>query len=63
MTLSDDVANDVQAMIETLWDKRIGRKIPETAEVALAGGAVEIEATFLYADLANSSKIAKSLRG
>jgi hypothetical protein len=39
MTLSDDVANDVQAMIETLWDKRIGRKIPETAEVALAGGA------------------------
>lgn len=48
-------------MIETLWDKRTGRKIPETGEVALAGGAVEIEATFLYADLANSSKIAKEL--
>jgi class 3 adenylate cyclase len=29
--------------------------------VALAGGAVEIDATFLYADMANSSKMAKEL--
>lgn len=61
MSLSDDVANDVQTAIDTLWSKRLGRKIPETGEVALAGGAVEIEATFLYADMAASSKMAKEL--
>ena len=59
--MSDDIASDVQSTIDTLWNRRIGRKVPETEEVALAGGAVEIEATFLYADLANSSMMAKEL--
>ena len=61
MSLSDDIASDVQTVMDTLWSTRTGRKIPETDEVSLAGGAVEIEATFLYADLANSSKMAKVL--
>jgi class 3 adenylate cyclase len=61
MALSDDLENAVQTIISTAWDKRDGRKVPETEEVALAGGAVEIDATFLYADLADSSKMAKEL--
>jgi class 3 adenylate cyclase len=61
MALSDDLTRDVQTIISTAWDKREGRKIPATEEVALAGGAVEIEATFLYADLADSSRMAKEL--
>jgi adenylate cyclase len=61
MALSDELADEIRTIISTAWDKRDGRKIPETEEVALAGGAVEIEATFLYADLADSSKIAKEL--
>ena len=61
MALSDDLAREIQTIISTAWDKRDGRKIPETEEVALAGGAVEIDATFLYADLADSSKMAKEL--
>lgn len=61
MALSDDLLQEIQGFISTTWNKRDGRKIPETEEVALSGGAVEIEATFLYADLANSSKIAKEL--
>lgn len=61
MALSDDLTRDIQTFISTAWNKREGRKIPETEEVALAGGAVEIEASFLYADLADSSKIAKEL--
>lgn len=61
MALSDDLAGEVQTIISTTWDKRDGRKIPGTEEVALAGGAVEINATFLYADLANSSRMAKEL--
>lgn len=61
MALSDDLTRDIQNFISTAWDKREGRKIPETKDIALAGGAVEIEATFLYADLADSSKMAKEL--
>lgn len=61
MALSDDLAREIQTIISTAWDKRDGRKIPDTEEVALAGGAVEIDATFLYADLADSSKMAKEL--
>lgn len=61
MALSSDLENEVRAIISTAWDRRDGRKIPQTEEVALAGGAVEIDATFLYADLADSSKMAKEL--
>ncbi|SSY68810.1 adenylate/guanylate cyclase domain-containing protein [Alcaligenes faecalis] len=61
MALSDELENEVRMIISTTWDRRDGRKIPQTEEVALAGGAVEIDATFLYADLADSSKIAKEL--
>lgn len=61
MALSDDLSGDVQTFITTPWTKRDGRTIPETEEVPLAGGAVEIDATFLYADLADSSKMAKEL--
>jgi adenylate cyclase len=61
MALSDDLSGDVQSFISTPWARRDGRKIPDTEEVPLAGGAVEIDATFLYADLADSSKMAKEL--
>lgn len=59
MTLRDEVLSDIQEIIGTLWSKRDGRQVPRTNDVALAGGAVEIDATFLYADLAASSKMAK----
>ena len=61
MSLSDNIASDVQTVIDTPWSSRTGQKIPDTDEIALAGGAVELEATFLYADLANSSRMAKEL--
>ena len=61
MGLSEDVSGDVQRIIRTLWNTRKGQKVPTTSGVALAGGAVELDATFLYADLAHSSKIAKEL--
>ena len=61
MSKSDEISNDVQATIDTQWNKRSGNKIPETENVSLAGGAVELDATFLYADLADSSKMVKEL--
>ncbi|WP_371194588.1 adenylate/guanylate cyclase domain-containing protein [Glaciecola sp. SC05] len=61
MTNIDELINDVQTIVNTEWNKRTGQKVPTTTGMALAGGAVELDATFLYADLANSSKIAKEL--
>lgn len=61
MSKCDEISRDVQNTIDTQWNKRSGNKIPNTEDIALAGGAVEIDATFLYADLASSSKMAKEL--
>ena len=61
MALSDDLTRDIQTFISTPWDRRDARRVPATEDIALAGGAVEIEATFLYADLADSSRMAKEL--
>jgi len=61
MGLSENLKNDVQEVIDTLWNVRAGRVVPSTTAVALSGGAVELGATFLYADLAASSKMAKEL--
>lgn len=61
MAKKDELASDVQTIINTPWNKRTGQKVPSSSEIALAGGAVELDATFLYADLANSSKMAKEL--
>ncbi len=61
MALSDDLEKDVQGIIDTSWNTRKGQKVPSTTDVALSGGAVELDATFLYADLAHSSKMAKEL--
>lgn len=61
MAIYDDLESDTDKYLETQWNTRKGNKVPGTSEIALAGGAVEIDATFLYADLANSSKMAKEL--
>ncbi len=61
MSKADEISNDVQSTINTQWNRKNGNKIPDTEDIALSGGAVEIDATFLYADLANSSKMVKEL--
>ena len=61
MALVDDIRCDVTSTISTGWKVRNGRTVPSTESIVLAGGAVEIGATFLYADLANSSRLARDL--
>ena len=61
MALSDQLKNDVSKTISRKWSVKKGRVVPLTSSVMLTGGAVELEAAFLYADLANSSRIAKVL--
>jgi class 3 adenylate cyclase len=59
MAIFDDLNSDVSTIINTTWNKRNGNKVPSTKDVVLTGGAVELNATYLYSDLASSSKIAK----
>lgn len=61
MALSDEIKRDVSTVLSTRWDVRKAYKVPSTETVKLAGGAVELDATFLYADLAKSSKLAREL--
>jgi class 3 adenylate cyclase len=58
MALADDLESEVDGILGQTWDIRDGYVVPETESVALAGGAVKLNATMLYADLADSTKIA-----
>ena len=40
------------------WNRRDGRVVPEAANLALGNDRVELEAVFLYADLADSTELA-----
>jgi len=60
MAFNDTITEEVEKILSISWEERSGNVIPETADVALKNGAVKIEATFLYADLAGSSILAKT---
>ncbi len=58
MALKEDLATDVQNILNQTWNIRDGNVVPTTDGIALAGGAVRLEATILYADLADSTELA-----
>ena len=58
MALKDDLAKAVDAILSQEWNVREGQVVPKTEDVALAGGAVKLNATLLYADLADSTELA-----
>lgn len=60
MALKADLQADVENVLRTQWSVRDGRVVPNTEDIALNGGAVRLDATYLYADLANSSLMAKT---
>lgn len=57
MSLKDNLAAEVSNILSQSWNVRDGRVVPSTDDVALAGGAVKLDATVLYADLSQSSKL------
>lgn len=56
------VAARVSEIVGTTWDQRNGNVVPTSDSVKLKDGAVVVNATYLYADLANSSTAAHVLR-
>ena len=57
MGLTENLAADVDRILAQEWSVRDGYVVPETQDVALAGGAVRLSATMLYADLADSTHL------
>lgn len=59
MSWVDTLNGEVEEVLSTEWNVRDGTVVPESETVALKDGAVKINATFLYADLAGSSRLAR----
>jgi len=61
MTIGDDVAVGVRRALEAQLAVRDGQRVPEKRDLVFlnGGGAVRLDATYAYADLANSSGLAQ----
>jgi class 3 adenylate cyclase len=57
MALKDDLSNTVDRVFSTKLEERDGRVVPHTGDIR-DYQAVKLDATFLYADLAGSARIA-----
>jgi adenylate cyclase len=55
--LADKLSNDIGTIFNAVWNIRDGTAVPTTADVALANGAVKLQAVFLYADLFHSTEL------
>lgn len=60
MTKADDIDSAVGTIFDTTWNSRDGQVVPATDDVALANGAVKLEAVLLYADLFRSTTLART---
>lgn len=60
MAIADELNNEISTLLDTKWNTRDGTVIPSTDTVTLKNGAVKMDATFLYADLAGSSVLAEN---
>jgi adenylate cyclase len=56
--MEDELTKAVDSIIKGRWDLRVGQVIPETEGIALGNAGVTLEATVLYADLADSTELA-----
>lgn len=59
--LSDKISANAKTLFEVAWNERSGQVVPSTESVAHSNGAVKVKATYLYADLADSTEMQKLL--
>jgi class 3 adenylate cyclase len=55
--LRSDLEAEVKTIFRENWTKRDGNVVPDEESLTLANDAVELDATVLYADLADSTKL------
>lgn len=59
--LADDTKSGIDGVLKEAWSITAGTVVPETDDIALKNGGRRIDATYLYADLAGSSKLAQTV--
>ncbi len=59
MGLAEDIDEAVQQVVQASWNSRSGTVVPTTEDVALSNGAVLLDAVYLYADMADSTGLAR----
>lgn len=57
MGIKDDLESEVAQIYKDQWTRRDGRKVPEDTDIAAGNDAVDLDATILYADLDESTKL------
>lgn len=60
-TLKEELEAEVKRIAETRWDVREGGAVPEPEQVVLANGGVKLDATVLYADMAESTGLVETV--
>lgn len=60
MGLSDDLKKEVKEIFAQQWTIRDGNVIPDNDDIKLSNDGVKLEATVLYTDLAESTKLVDS---
>src|SRR6266480_1014620 len=57
MALKDELADEVKKIFQAQWTSRDGNVVPTDSYIGLSNDAVKIDATVLYADLADSTNL------
>ena len=60
MGLKADLETEVKNVFSAKWDERDGNVVPQDDSVTLGNDAIKLNATVLYADLADSTKLVDS---
>jgi class 3 adenylate cyclase len=57
MGLKEDLEKEVAQIFKAKWSERDGQRVPEPEDLTLANDAVKLDATILYADMSDSTKL------
>lgn len=60
MGVADDLEQSIHDVLNATWGTREGQVVPTTEDVTLKNGAVYLDAVYVYADLANSTELARN---
>lgn len=60
MSVADDLESSIRDILGATWSTRDGQVVPKTNDITLRDGAVYLDAVYLYADLANSTELART---
>jgi hypothetical protein len=60
MAIAEDVESGVAGVLRPGWVERDGTVVPHTDDINLTNGAVNLDATYLYAEMADSPGLAQS---